>query len=66
MGAIFGSKPLPPDLPLFFDDSPKVGLGLYNHFFGLAVASDVMMLVLGIAIYIWLRIRNAKQKQGGI
>ena len=37
MGAIFGSAPLPPDLPIFFNDSPKVGLGLYNHSFTIAM-----------------------------
>lgn len=52
MGAIFGGKPLPPDLPLFFNGSQKVGLGLYNHSFAIAMATDLGMLILGIVIYI--------------
>ena len=63
MGAVFGSKPLPPDIPLFFGDSPKVGLGLYNHFFTLAVATDLIMLVSGIAIYLIYRSKFSKQKK---
>ena len=62
MGAIFGSKPLPPDLPLFFSNSPKVGLGLYNHSFTTAVVSDMLMLVVGLVIYIWFRYKRAKSK----
>jgi membrane-bound metal-dependent hydrolase YbcI (DUF457 family) len=57
MGALFGGKPLPPDLPLFFNGSPKVGLGLYNHSVTIAIASDMLMLVFGLAIYIWYRIK---------
>lgn len=51
MGAIFSGKPLPPDLPLFFSRSPKVGFGLYNHSFAIAIATDLGMLLLGIVIY---------------
>lgn len=60
MGALFGGKPLSPDLPLFFKDSPKVGLGLYNHSFTIAIASDMFMIVIGLAIFIWYRIKRAK------
>jgi hypothetical protein len=52
MGAIFGGKPLAPDLPLLFNGSPTVGLGLYNHSFAIAVATDLGMLILGVVIYI--------------
>jgi hypothetical protein len=52
MGAIFGGTPLPPDLPLFFDGSLKVGFGLYNHSFAIAMAADLGMLILGIVIYV--------------
>jgi hypothetical protein len=52
MGAIFGGTPLPPDLPLFFNGSPQVGFGLYNHSFIVAVAVDSGMLILGVAIYV--------------
>jgi hypothetical protein len=62
MGAIFGDKPLPPDLPIYFNGSPKVGLGLYNHSFTVAIASDMLMLVFGLAVYIWYRIKLAKHK----
>ena len=62
MGAIFGGTPLPPDLPLFFNSSHKVGLGLYNHSFTIAIATDIGMLLLGIVIYIFYRIKLVKQK----
>lgn len=62
MGAIFGGLPLPPDLPLFFAGSSKVGLGLYNHSFTLAIVTDIGMLILGIVIYVCYRIKLEKQK----
>jgi hypothetical protein len=62
MGALFGNKPLPPDLPLFFSGSPKVGLGLYNHSFTIAIVSDMLILVIGLTIYIWYRIKLSKHK----
>ena len=62
MGAIFGGTPLPPDLPLFFNSSHKVGLGLYNHSFTIAIATDIGMLLLGVAIYVFYRIKIVKQK----
>lgn len=55
MGAIFGGKPLPADLPLFFASSPKVGLGLYNHSYALAVAFDLGLACAGIVAYIAFR-----------
>jgi len=63
MGAILGSAPMPPDLPLFFNGSPKVGLGLYNHSFTVAIASDLIMLFSGFAIYIRYRIKLSKNKK---
>jgi membrane-bound metal-dependent hydrolase YbcI (DUF457 family) len=62
MGAIFGGKPLPPDLPLFFYSSQKVGLGLYNHSITIAIATDIGMILLGIVIYVFYRIKLVKQK----
>jgi hypothetical protein len=62
MGAIFGGVPLPPDLPLFFSGSSRVGLGLYNHSFAIAVVTDIGMLVTGIVIYFFYRIKPEKQK----
>jgi hypothetical protein len=62
MGAIFGGARLPPDLPLFFNCSHKVGLGLYNHSFTVAVATDIGMLFLGIVVYVFYIINHVKQK----
>jgi membrane-bound metal-dependent hydrolase YbcI (DUF457 family) len=62
MGAIFGGKPLSPDLPLFFGSSPKVGLGLYNHSYTLAVATDLGLLILGIILYIRYRVKLSREK----
>jgi uncharacterized membrane protein YhaH (DUF805 family) len=41
---------LPPDLPLLFEGSPKVGLGLYNSV-AAALITDLGLLAGGIAIY---------------
>ena len=60
MGAILGGKPLLPDLPLFFNGSPKVGFGLYNHSFTVAIVTDLGMLIIGIVIYVFFRIRQKK------
>jgi membrane-bound metal-dependent hydrolase YbcI (DUF457 family) len=62
MGAIFGGAPLQPDLPLFFNSSHKVGLGLYNHSFTIAILTDIGMLILGAVIYVCYRIKLVKQK----
>jgi len=62
MGAIFGGTPLPPDMPLFFNSSHKVGLGIYNHSFTIAIATDIGMLLLGVVIYVFNRIKLVKQK----
>jgi hypothetical protein len=58
MGAILGGTPLPPDLPLFFNSSSNVGLGLYNHSFILSIVTDLGMLIFGIAIYVFNRIKH--------
>ncbi|HEY8258547.1 MAG TPA: hypothetical protein VIG08_12905 [Gemmatimonadales bacterium] len=39
-----------PDLPLVGNDSPKLGLGLWNHF-GLSVALEIVVLAVGATIY---------------
>jgi hypothetical protein len=44
-------KPLPPDLPLFFGGSPKVGLGLYNSMVA-ALVTELAMLAVGIVLYL--------------
>jgi membrane-bound metal-dependent hydrolase YbcI (DUF457 family) len=61
MGAIFGGKPLPPDLPLLFTaSSPRVGLGLYNSSYALAVAFDIGLTLAGIAAYVLFKLRERK------
>jgi hypothetical protein len=59
MGAIFGGKPLTPDLPIGIDGTLKVGLGLYNHSFAVAIFSDLGMLVTGLLIYIFYKRSNS-------
>jgi len=63
MGAVFGGTPLPPDLPLFFEGSPRVGLGLYNFSYPLAVGFDLGITVAGVAAYVAFRRRNRTQLQ---
>lgn len=46
-----------PDLPLVGDDSPKLGLGLWNHF-GLSVALELVVLAAGTVAYTTLRSRR--------
>lgn len=44
----------PPDLPLLFDGSPKVGLGLYSSIApGFWLVIELGLLLLGLAIYLW-------------
>jgi hypothetical protein len=53
--------PLPPDLPLLFVASPKVGLGLYNSISAAeATALELGMFVLGSAVYVAYRVRNKR------
>jgi len=65
MGAVFGGKPLPPDLPLFFAGSPRVGLGLYNFSYPLAVGFDLGVTIAGVAAFIAFRRLNRTQLQTG-
>ena len=44
-------RELPPDLPLLFEGSPKVGLGLYNSI-AAAVITDFGLLIGGSVIYL--------------
>jgi hypothetical protein len=46
-----------PDLPLAGNDSPKLGLGLWNHF-GLSVAVELLLLAAGAAVYVHGRSRR--------
>ena len=52
---------LPPDLPLFFGGSPKVGLGLYNSL-PAAVVTEFGIFIAGIVVYL-LRTR-ARDRTG--
>ena len=50
--ATVNGHPLPPDLPLLFGGSPKVGLGLYNSISAIeATALEFGMFILGGAVY---------------
>lgn len=44
-------RKLPPDIPLLFEGSPKVGLGLYNSV-AAALITDLGLLAAGIAVYL--------------
>jgi hypothetical protein len=44
-------EPLPPDLPLLFGSSPKVGLGLYNSL-PAAIVTEIVLLAGGITVYL--------------
>ena len=46
-----------PDLPLAGNDSPKLGLGLWNHF-GLGVTLELLALAAGAGVYLALRSRR--------
>jgi hypothetical protein len=50
-----------PDIPLLFEGSPKVGLGLYNSLAGI-LSGELGLLVLGILIYI----RTVKSSERGV
>lgn len=54
----------PPDLPLLFENSPKVGLGLYTAIgMGYATALEVVVFGAGLAIYIITRRQMASNVQ---
>jgi hypothetical protein len=55
--------PLPPDLPLLFARSTKVGLGLYNSISAVeATALEVGMLALGVAMYVLYVAKNRRSR----
>lgn len=54
-------KTLPKDLPLFFDNSPKVGLGLYNSMTA-ALISELGLLAIGVFLY--LKMTKATDRTG--
>jgi hypothetical protein len=54
-------KILPPDLPLFFASSPKVGLGLYQDIIA-AYVFDIGVFLLGLGIYVFGHIGDRSKK----
>ncbi|HVM75674.1 MAG TPA: hypothetical protein VMT75_08530 [Candidatus Saccharimonadales bacterium] len=49
-------QPLPPDLPVMFGSSPRMGFGLYNRMSAVeATLLEAAMLALGILIYVRYR-----------
>jgi membrane-bound metal-dependent hydrolase YbcI (DUF457 family) len=61
MGALFADK-ASPDLPLLGPDSPRVGLGLYNHSYALAMAFDLGVTILGIAAYVGFKVLERRRR----
>jgi hypothetical protein len=56
--------PRPPDLPLLFGSSPKVGLGLYNSISVFqAIAIELGMFILGAAVYVTYIVKNRKARR---
>jgi hypothetical protein len=54
---------LPPDLPLLFAGSPKVGLGLYNSISAVeATALELGMLVLGGVVYVTYAVKCKRSR----
>lgn len=62
MGAITSGEPLSPDLYLLFYNSPKVGLGLYNHSKILAYTFDFSLFIVGVLCYILYLLYRKKTK----
>jgi len=50
------------NLPLFFDGSPQVGLGLENSGPGFLLITIFDLVVLAVGIYIYFRARKAEKK----
>jgi hypothetical protein len=53
------------NLPLFFDGSPQIGLGLENSGTGFLFMTilDLLLLAAGIAIYFMAKKRTAQKKK---
>jgi hypothetical protein len=55
---------LPPDLPLLFGNSRRVGLGLYNSISAVAATElEVGMFVLGTAVYVAHRVLQQRTRR---
>jgi len=60
-------QPLPSDLPLLFANSPKVGLGLYNHISAVeATVLEACMFAAGAAVYVVYVVRNRRKGDGSV
>jgi hypothetical protein len=56
--------PQPPDLPLLFHGSRKVGLGLYNSIsVTQAILIEVAMFILGAAVYVRYIVKERKSRR---
>ena len=56
--------PLPPDLPLLFSGSPKVGLGLYNSMSAVeATVLELGMFLLGLAVYVSYIVKKRRNRR---
>jgi len=55
--------PLPPDMPLLFHGSRKVGLGLYNHIsVWEALLVETVMLIPAVAVYVMYILRQRRRR----
>jgi hypothetical protein len=66
--AVFSHYPLDvlvhlPDLPIMGNDSPKLGLGLWNHPVATMVA-ELLVFGLGLAVYVALRSKRHRVRRG--
>jgi hypothetical protein len=66
--AVFSHYPLDvlvhlPDLPIMGNDSPKLGLGLWNHPVATMV-TELLVFVLGLALYVGLRSKRHPIRAG--
>jgi hypothetical protein len=56
-------NPLPPDLPLLFGGSPRVGLGLYNSISAVeATVLELGMFLLGATVYVTCILKERENK----
>jgi hypothetical protein len=56
--------PVPPDMPLLFHGSRKVGLGLYNSItLFQAVSIEVGMFILGAAVYVTYTVKERRKRR---
>jgi len=63
MGAVISGKPLPPDLFVFFDGSPQLGLGLYNYSAIVAYLTEFIIVGIGLLVYLTFKFSKKKSPQ---